>query len=81
MGPSSRAVGEGRGMAAIVSGERCGPFLILKDETGLRHAIRSSCLLALSEGSDEQDVTVAQLPGGRSMTIHVNLEEVLTWLA
>ena len=67
-------------MVDIVSGERLGPFLLLKDQNGLRHAIRLSCLLALSDGSDEQDVTVAQLPGGRSITIHVNLEEVLTWL-
>lgn len=67
-------------MADIVSGERCGPFLILKDENGLRHAVRQNCILALSDGSDEQDITVAQLPGGRSMTIHANLEEVLTWL-
>lgn len=67
-------------MADIISGERLGPFLLLKDENGLRHAIRHSCLLALSDGSDEQDVTVAQLPGGRSMTIHVGLDEVLTWL-
>lgn len=67
-------------MADIVSGERAGPFLLLRDDEGRRHAIRASCLLALSDAGEDGGVTAVQLSGGRTMTIRADFSDVLAWL-
>jgi hypothetical protein len=35
---------------------RCGPFVILKDEEGLRHAVRQAAILAISDTDDTSKV-------------------------
>jgi hypothetical protein len=64
-----------------VSGGRAGAFVVLVDSEGLRHAVRPGSVLALSDGDEAQDTTVAQLPGGRALRIAAPLEEVLAWFS
>ncbi len=69
-------------MTVIISGGRVGRhFILLVDEEGLRHAVRHGSVLALSDADGDQDTTVAQLPGGRAVTIRASLDEVLAWLS
>lgn len=69
-------------MTVIVSGSRVAPhFIALVDEEGLRHVVRQGAILSLSDMDECQDATVAQLPGGRAVTIRAPLEEVLGWFS
>ena len=77
-GPSAERPGWAEGVA--VSGRRIGPFLLLVDCDGMRHAVRLGSVMALSDGDEAQDTTVVQFPGGRSLRILAPLEEVLDWL-
>ena len=63
----------------LASGQRVGAFVVFTDENGVRYAVRLGSVLALSNGDDRQDTTVAQLPGGRAVLIQAPLEEVLGW--
>ena len=53
--------------------------MVFTDENGVRYAVRLGSVLALSDGDDRQDTTVAHLPGGRAVLIQGSLEEVLGW--
>jgi hypothetical protein len=64
-----------------VSGGRAGAFVVFVDGEGLRHAVRPGSVLALSDGDEAQDTTVAQLPGGRVIRILAPLDEVLGWFS
>lgn len=66
-------------MGDIVAGERVGGFVMLTDGDGLRHAIKSGAVLALSEADETGGGTVMQLPGNRVVTIHLPIDEVLSW--
>jgi hypothetical protein len=65
----------------LASGQRVGAFVVFVDDTGARCAVRLGSVLALSDGDDRQDTTVAQLPGGRAVLIQAPLEEVLRWFS
>ncbi len=68
-------------MTDIVSGRRLsGGYVLLVDVDGMRHAIRHGAILALSDADDGRCATVAQLPGGRVLTILASLDEVLGWI-
>jgi hypothetical protein len=66
-------------MADVVTGERVGGFVVLTDEDGLRHAVRSVAVLALSDADGTGSDTVMQLPGNRVVTIRRPIDEVLGW--
>ena len=69
-------------MTDIVSGQRLsGGYVLLVDVDGLRHAVRQGAILALSDADDGQGATVAQLTGGRRLTILASLDEVLGWIS
>lgn len=67
-------------MADLINGERIGTYLVFKDEDGLRHAIRSSAVLAFSESLEGADLTIMQMSGNRAIVIRRPLEIVLSWL-
>ena len=67
-------------MAELINGQRQGPFLILEDEDGLRHAVRLGAILSLSEMSGDCSATVVQLSGKRSAVVRQSFEQVLSWL-
>jgi hypothetical protein len=69
----------GGAVSMLASGQRVGAFVVFSDENGVRYAVRLGSVLALSDGDDRQDTTVAQLPGGRAVLIQAPLEEVLGW--
>ena len=66
-------------MSMIISGERVGSFIVLKDDDGMRHAVRLGAVLAMSDGIDGLGTTIIQLPGNRTVLVHASLDEVLTW--
>ncbi len=66
-------------MSDLTLGMRCGPFVILKDEEGLRHAVRQAAILAISDTDDTSSSTVIQLAGNRTAVIRCSLDRVLEW--
>ncbi|TDH60240.1 hypothetical protein E2C06_23210 [Dankookia rubra] len=68
-------------MNEIVSGRRLGPFILLTDGEGLRHAVRANAIVALSDADDQLGTTTIQLPGGRALLILVPFEDVLAWVS
>lgn len=66
-------------MSDLTLGMRCGPFVILKDEEGLRHAVRQAAILAISDTDDTSSSTVIQLAGNRTSVIRCSLDRVLEW--
>ena len=67
-------------MTTLLRGERAGPFLVFTDQDGLRHAVRLTAVLALSDTDPAQDSTLVQLAGQRSVVVAVSLEEAIGWL-
>ena len=67
-------------MTTLLRGERAGPFLVFTDQDGLRHAVRLTAVLALSDADPAQDGTLVQLAGQRALVVAVPLEEALGWL-
>ncbi len=68
-------------MGDIVTGERVGGFVVLTDEDGLRHAVKSGAVLALSDADGTGRDTVMQLTGNRVVTIRQSMEQVLAWFS
>ena len=68
-------------MADVVMGQRSGPFVLLLDEDGLRHAIKLSAIQVLSDADEESTSTAIQLTGNRVAVIRRPLDEVLSWFA
>ena len=66
-------------MPDLVTGQRVGSFVLFKDDDGLRHAVRATGVLALSDGDHHGDITIMQMPGNRAVVIRRSLEEVLSW--
>ncbi len=62
-------------------GKRTGPFVLLLDEDGLRHAIKLSAIHVLSDADGEATSTAIQLTGNRIAVIRRPLDEVLSWFA
>jgi hypothetical protein len=59
---------------------RTGRYLLLRDRDGLRHAIRSGSILAISDADGSEGLTVILLPGGRILVVPIPLDEILGWL-
>jgi hypothetical protein len=76
-GSSPVGVATEASMADLLSGVRLGPFIVFKDENGLRHAVRQGAVLAISE-MDEGAVTI-QMTGGRAALVRQAFERVLRW--
>ncbi len=66
-------------MAEILSGGRVGGYIVIKDEDGLRHAVRPGAVLALSDSDETGESTVMTMPGNRVVMIRRGLDEVLNW--
>ena len=67
-------------MPDLMSGMRRGPFVILKDEEGLRHVVRQATILTISDIDDTYTSTVIQFAGNRTAVVHCSLDRVLEWL-
>ena len=67
-------------MTTLLRGERAGGWLLFTDQDGLRHAVRLTAVLALSDTDPAQDGTLVQLAGQRALVVAVPLEEALGWL-
>lgn len=65
----------------IVHGERCGPFVLLRDVQGRRHALRGNAIVGMSETDEIADETVLTIQGGRSLIVRASLDEVIAWFA
>ncbi len=64
-------------MADIVSGVRVGGFVVFRDESGRRHAVRQGAVLTISETDD--DITTVQMTGSRTALVRQAFERVLSW--
>lgn len=63
----------------LVNGERVGTFIVLRDITGRRHALRSNAIVGISDSDDLQDETVLTIQGGRTLLVRASMDEVLAW--
>ena len=68
-------------MADVLAGQRTGPFVVLLDEDGLRHAVKLSAVQVLSDGDTCGNSTSVQLTGNRVAVVRRPLDEVLSWFA
>ena len=64
-------------MADILSGVRIGPFVVFKDENGLRHAVRQGAIMSISEC--DGDMVTIQMTGSRTALVRQAFERVITW--
>lgn len=62
-------------------GQRTGPFVLLLDEDGLRHAVKLSAIQVLSDADGDANSTAMQFTGNRVAVIRRPLDEVLSWFA
>ncbi len=62
-------------------GQRTGPFVVLLDQDGLRHAVKLSAIQVLSDGDADGLSTSIQLTGSRAAVVRRPLDEVLSWFA
>jgi len=68
-------------MTDILSGRRLGPFIVIQDSEGLRHAIRPGAVIAISDADDLQGTAYLSLPGGRCVLIHSSFDDILRLFA
>ena len=61
------------------SGERLGPFVVIPDQDGRRHAIRASAILTISDDSDCGSMTTLRFAGQRTAVLHESFESVVAW--
>jgi len=66
-------------MSDLISGMRCGPFVILKDADGLRHAECQATILTISDTDDTSTSTVIWFGGNSTPVIDCSLDRVLKW--
>jgi hypothetical protein len=66
-------------MSDLVAGQRLGPFIVFRDEDGLRHAVRQGAIMTISETGETGESTFIQLTGQRSATVHRSFDQVLAW--
>lgn len=59
---------------------RAGRYLLLRDREGLRHAVRSQAILAVSDLDGGEDMSVVMLQGGRVLIVPTPLPTLLAWL-
>jgi hypothetical protein len=57
--------------------DRVGPYVLVRDDKGLRHALKWSAIAALSDADESAAETIVQLHGGRSFTVCRPLDEIL----
>ena len=72
-----RRPAEGPAVTELLSGLRSGPFVVFRDEDGLRHAVRHGAIVTISEA--DQDLVTIQMTGSRTATVRVAFERVLSW--
>jgi hypothetical protein len=61
------------------SGYRVGSYLVLVDTEGLRHSVRLSAILSVSDADMCQDTTVV-IAAGRQILVPEAWETVMTWI-
>ena len=63
----------------MVDGGRFGPFIVLRDQDGLRHAVRQGAILSISEVDDDGGCTFIAMHGGRSALVRRTFDQVIAW--
>lgn len=61
------------------TGERIGPYLLLRDQSGLRHLARMNSVRLVSE-IDEIGGETLMVISSRPIRLAASLDEVLAWL-
>ena len=64
----------------MIAAERIGAFLVFRDQDGLRHAVKLTAVLSVSDGDCDACSSVLQLTGNRTVVVQSSLDEVLGWL-
>jgi hypothetical protein len=54
--------------------------VVFRDENGLRHAVRHSAILSVSEADDTGGSTAIQMTGNRLAVVRRAFEEVFSWV-
>jgi len=67
-------------MADLLKGTRLGPWVLFRDENGLRHAVRSSAILSVSDTDETGSSTAVQMTGNRLAVVRRAFEEVFSWV-
>ena len=62
-----------------VSGARVGPYLLLRDQAGLRHIARINSVTLVSEADEVGDETILVI-SSRPIRLSATLDEVMDWL-
>jgi hypothetical protein len=64
-------------MTDLMSGVRIGPWVVFRDQEGMRHAVKQGAILSISEC--EGEVTSIVMTGSRTALIRQTFDRVLTW--
>jgi hypothetical protein len=67
-------------MADLLKGTRLGPWVIFRDEDGLRHAVRHSAILSVSDADETGSSTSILMSGNRLALVRRCFEEVFAWV-
>ena len=62
-----------------MSGTRVGPYLLLRDQQGLRHIARINSVTLVSEADEVGDETILVI-SSRPIRLSATLDEVMDWL-
>lgn len=57
--------------------ERHGPFVVVRDIEGRKHALRGNAIIGVTETDGDESALVLQ--GGRLLLVDASLEEVIAW--
>ncbi len=64
-------------MTELMSGVRIGPWVVFRDQEGMRHAVKQGAILTISE--TDQDLVTIQMTGSRTATVRQAFDRVLAW--
>lgn len=67
-------------MADLVRGCRIGPWIVFRDEDGLRHAVRQTAVLTISDADEGGESSAITMTGGRQAVVRQAFDTVLGWL-
>ncbi len=67
-------------MADMLCGCRIGPWIVFRDEEGLRHAVRQTAVLTSSEADEFGGTSAITMAGGRRAVVRQTFDIVPGWL-
>lgn len=65
----------------MIQAERNGPFVVLRDVEGRRHALRANAIIGISEADEVGDESVLAIQGGRLLLVNASVDEIVGWFA